>query len=410
MQMIKIVIYQPHKNIWFGNPVRNIINKQQLPNKYAPFLEYLLNSKHKIYFTTKLCIDPGIKNYIKAILEPLELLSWCLFNRVSIKRVSFVFTKRKLVDKDILVLMHYGNFTHEDIDIATQGQKLAKYLSSSRVYKVVHMTHFAYNPAMGAKNLEILKPNLLVAENNLACNSEYYKNYFSKIPVDFYQLPYVPASRFISNTPFEDRINKIVVSGSVTFRMKDIEFKTFFKTDELQPLRRSIYENAYKYPDKIHSLISDVSASFAASLEQNRKGFIGAKLRNLLLFRHPQMNYYRQDIVAAYNSHKMFSVPEEICNLPAIGFVEGMACGCAFFGLDDPMYRDIGMIPGEHYVSYDGSLEGLLEAVSYYQLNSEKLKNIADNGHRFVMEKLNANKIYSDFIADLNLMINAKNN
>lgn len=409
-EILKLVIYRPHDNIWFKNPVRNILKKQLLPNKYAPFLDYLLDSKHKIYFTTKLYVDGGLKNFIKAALEPLELFLWCILNGVSIRRVKFVFTKTALADKDVLMLMHYGTFTHENSETAEQGTKLAEYLSSLTIFKLVHMTHYAYNSAIGAKNLKIFKPDLLVAENNLASNSEYYKKYFSKIPVNFYQLPYVPASRFIANLPFGERINKIVVSGSITFRMKDENFKNFFKIDELQPLRRIIYENSHKYPNKIDSLISDVTASYAAAQSQVQGGFIVERLRNLLLFKHPQMSYYKQDIVVAYNSHKMFSVPEEVCNLPAIGFVEGMACGCAFFGLDDPMYRDIGMIPGEHYVAYDGSLEGLMEAVSYYQINSEKLENIAENGHSFVIEKLNANKIYSDLIAHINLMINAKNN
>ena len=41
-----------------------------------------------------------------------------------------------------------------------------------------------------------------------------------------------------------------------------------------------------------------------------------------------------------------------------IGFVEGMACGSAYIGLDDPMYKDIGLIPGKHYIIY-GTLEDL---------------------------------------------------
>jgi len=407
---LRFVIYRPHENIWFRNPVKNILNKQRLPNKYAPFLDYLLKSDHKIYFTTKLCIDKDLKSYIKAILEPLQLFIWCFLNGISITRVGFIFTKKNLTDKDVLMLMHYGTFTHENSDIATLGQNLAKYISNLEIFKLVHMTHYAYNAEIGAKNLEILKPDLLVAENNLASNSEYYKKYFSKLTSDFYQLPYIPASRFRSNTPFEDRINKIVFSGSITFKMKDACFINFYKTDELQPLRRKIFEVAHKYPNKIYSLISDVSASFAATHRNKRGSFIVKRLMHLLFFKHPQMSYYKQDIVVAYNSYKMFSVPEEICNLPAIGFVEGMACGCAFIGLDDPMYSDIGLIPGEHYVAYDGSLEGLMDAVDYYQINSEKLKNIAENGRKFVIEKLSANKIYGDLVDHLHVMINAKNN
>ena len=53
----------------------------------------------------------------------------------------------------------------------------------------------------------------------------------------------------------------------------------------------------------------------------------------------------------------MFVVPEEANDLPGIGFVEGMACGSAYIGLDDGMYKDIGLIPRKHYITYDGTLE-----------------------------------------------------
>jgi glycosyltransferase involved in cell wall biosynthesis len=396
-EILKLVIYRPHDNIWFKNPVRNILKKQLLPNKYAPFLDYLLDSEHKVYFTTKLYVDGGLKNLIKAAVEPFELLLWCMLNGINIKRVAFIFTKNALEDKDVLILMHYGTFTHEDASIAAQSQKLAKYLSSLSLYKLVHMTHYAYNPTIGSKNLGIFKPDLLVAENNLALNSDFYSRYFSNVADNFYQLPYVSSARFNRKAPFRERINKMVVSGSITFKMKDLEFKNFYKTDELQPLRRSIYERADKYTSEIKSLISDLNASRAGDEKIKSPSFI-QKLMRYFLNKHPQLNYYKQDIVAVYNSHMMFAVPEEICNLPAIGFVEGMACGCAFFGLDDPMYRDLGLIPGVHYVTYDGSESDLIQKVQFYQSRTEELEKIANNGFEFVQNHLTPQIVYKKLL------------
>ena len=238
--------------------------------------------------------------------------------------------------------------------------------------------------------------NLLVAENNLASNSKFYNKYFSKLHTDFYQLSYVPSSRFRSSTPFLNRVNKMVVSGSITFKMKDEEFKEFYKTDELQPLRRTIYENADQYQNEIHSLISDLNASRSPDEKIESVSWLG-KLRSRFVA-HPQLNYYKQDIVSIYNSYMMFTVPEEICNLPAIGFIEGMACGCVFFGLDDPMYRDLGLIPGIHYVSYDGSVFDLIKKVQFYQSHTTELHKIATCGLAFVNDHLTPQIVYKKFM------------
>ena len=101
----------------------------------------------------------------------------------------------------------------------------------------------------------------------------------------------------------------------------------------------------------------------------------------------------------------MFAVPEEICGLPAIGFVEGMACGSVYFGLDDPMYQNIGMNPGVHYVSYDGTVIDLMAKVNYYQAHPTELMNIGEAGSKFVLENLEPTVVYSKFIRQLKLAL-----
>jgi hypothetical protein len=114
----------------------------------------------------------------------------------------------------------------------------------------------------------------------------------------------------------------------------------------------------------------------------------------------PQRSYYKKNIVDVYNSYMMFTVTEEICDLPAIGVVEGMACGSAFFGLDSPMYRDLGMIPGVHYVAHDGSLQDLVEKIRFYQQPSQlsQLEEIAKRGCELVSEKFRPEVVYQEFI------------
>ena len=116
---------------------------------------------------------------------------------------------------------------------------------------------------------------------------------------------------------------------------------------------------------------------------------------------YPQDKYYKIDIVVQYNNYKMFTAVEERGDLPSIGFVEGMACGCAFIGLDDPMYRDIGLIPNFHYISYDGTVKNLMENVRYYQTHSEELERIAKRGHEFVCQNFKAEVVYGNFLAQI---------
>ena len=105
----------------------------------------------------------------------------------------------------------------------------------------------------------------------------------------------------------------------------------------------------------------------------------------------------------------MFAVPEELGDLPAIGFVEGMACGCAYFGLDDPMYRDLGMEPGVHYVAYDGTVQGLADKVRFYQQPEQmpQLERIAARGCALVNEKFRAEVVYRAFVDRLAARRNA---
>jgi glycosyltransferase involved in cell wall biosynthesis len=97
----------------------------------------------------------------------------------------------------------------------------------------------------------------------------------------------------------------------------------------------------------------------------------------------------------------MFVVPEEAIDLPGIGFVEGMACGAAFIGLRNPMYSDLGLVDGIHYIGYNGKLDDMLQKISYYQEHGQELTRIAENGYEFVKKKFDGPKVAEDFFSFL---------
>ena len=111
-------------------------------------------------------------------------------------------------------------------------------------------------------------------------------------------------------------------------------------------------------------------------------------------------------MVDKFNDYKMFICPEEIIDLPAVGFVEGMACGSAFIGIKNSMYKDLGMIDKVNYIAYDGSFDDLMIKINYYQNHPIELEEIAENGRKFIEINFNSEKVIKDL---LNLFKNKLN-
>ena len=109
-------------------------------------------------------------------------------------------------------------------------------------------------------------------------------------------------------------------------------------------------------------------------------------------------------MVDKFNDYKIAVVGEEIMGIPGIGFVEAMACGCAFIGQTVGYYEDYGMKEGIHYIGYDGTKEGLARTIEYWQRpeNQEKLEAIADAGYKFVKNNFKGEVITSNLISQIN--------
>lgn len=382
--------------------MRRILKKEVIPSKYALLLDHLIASDARVYFSTRLFFGSGVRGWCRSVLDALRLLAWAVLNKLDLSRVGFVFTRSGLERMDAIVFMHYGSFTAEDEAGAKACRALAQSFKDMDIFKIVHMTHFAYCPKVGAANLSILSPDLMIAENNLRKNSPFFLQNFKGVSGDFYHLPYVAAQRFQRRTDLASRINKLGVTGSITYKMKDPDFLAYYGQNELQPMRRRIYECQNELSEFIDSFIYDLDEArqkeAALTVGDN---FDATRAQSAA----KQRNYYNADIVQFFNSYRMFAVPEEICDLPGISFIEGMACGTAYFGLDNPMYRDIGMIPGVHYVAYDGTLEHLLERVAYYRQHADELEQIAEQGYQIAHTTLSSDTVYSTFLATLERML-----
>jgi glycosyltransferase involved in cell wall biosynthesis len=114
--------------------------------------------------------------------------------------------------------------------------------------------------------------------------------------------------------------------------------------------------------------------------------------------------YHSFDIVDTYNNYRMFVSPEETIGQPSINAIEGMACGCAYVGRDDPMYTDLGFTKGVHYVAYDGTIEDLARVIGYYQSRPDELARIAEAGRALVTERFRPDRALQAFVKNLEIL------
>ena len=166
---------------------------------------------------------------------------------------------------------------------------------------------------------------------------------------------------------------------------------SFFNSNQLHPMREQIFNE--------RTLISDVCESFISPIVEKIDQPNDLK----------QKKYFSLDFVELYNNYQFFIVPEEVSGLPGIGFVEGMACGSVFIGLKSPIYSDIGMVEGVHYIGYDGTLSDLISKIKYYQKNTDLLNQISQNSYLFVKSNLNIDLIVNNFFAEITFLLNKKN-
>ena len=125
-----------------------------------------------------------------------------------------------------------------------------------------------------------------------------------------------------------------------------------------------------------------------------------------------QKSYYSFNMVDKFNEYKMCIVGEEIMGIPGVGFVEGMACGCAYIGQTIGYYEDYGMQEGVHYIGYDGTVADLRRKIEFYQQleNQQKLETIAENGYKFVHENFRGEIIARKLVEELAKVQKQKSN
>lgn len=267
-------------------------------------------------------------------------------------------------------------------------------------YKVVFGNHFVSinNPI----DLGQIGVNAFVNEIDLS-NNEFVKKYINPGNSDHLKLPYVFAPRFRAKKGFKERINKVMAVGTAStcegapgYSL----YKEFFNTEKIQLMRWEILERKDEIKEYVDCFIGDIrSGSVKKRVPQGVIDKVIWKFQSRKA--QNQSDYTSFDMVETFNNYKMFVCPEELVGMPGIGAIEGMACGTAYIGIDHEMYKSLGLVPDVHYITYDGTLGGLIDVIKEYQNRPDDVERIAKTGMEYVREHFNEKAIQESFISQL---------
>lgn len=378
--------------------------------KFSPALKhgYLLNyllSHPQEYEVCNYINDRGFSLFTKgsnALQKFLNLFSK-LENRIILgkngidrKKIKVITNSEEIRPDDIVIAY---NFHHEHY----------RGLQNVKGFKALSFLHF-HGKAEEDKLIKDAKVDCYFNEVNLYSTSELYR-YFYHEEHPWIVIPFVFAQRFQNKKPFSERQNKAFSVGTITYKVHP-EYFEVYKEGCLQPIRKLVKDFPEYYADTIDCYSEDYHEGDIGKKVTAKDHKIIALYKRIYNRFHNgrQKKYFSFDMVEKFNNYKMCIVGEERIGLPGIGFVEGMACGCAYLGIDSPMYRDYGLVPGVHYISYDGTKEGLLKTIEYYQAleHQEELERIARTGCEFVRKNFRGDVVAEHLINELVHLRNEK--
>lgn len=393
---MRIVFVNMHGNEMLLKTMDKYVFKHSSAIKHKYFLDYLLQNPD-----VEVCSylnDRGfslIHNGNKALLSIINLFKFA--------EHRYVLKKNKIESSKVKTMKSIQDIRNDDIVIVYRHHiEQLRYLENVEAFKAVSMIHF-WGRKDEAKIIEKVSIDCMVNESNLQKNSEIFRRYYT-FDGEWIVHPFVYEERFQVKTEFSKRKKLAFATGTITYR--DIaDFVDVYGDTCNQPSRKQIMDNSEYLEGLVDCYSSDYNEdSMFLKYEPDDNAIVHfyKKFYNRINTGQ-QKKYYSFDMVEKFNEYKMCIVGEEVIGIPGIGFVEGMACGCAYIGLVSSMYEDLGLYPGIHYIGYDGSLEGLKQVVQYYQMdeNQEELAQIAKTGCEYVRKKFAGDIVAKNLLEDL---------
>ena len=393
---MRIVFVNLHSDWMLVKTTAVLIFKFSAAIKHKYLLDYLLT--HPEYEVCSYINDRGfsiLRKGNETLLKFLNLFKYC--------EHRYIMKKNGIEHKKITVIKRLKDIRPDDMvilyNIMTDNYRG---MSGVHVFKALSMLHF-HGRAEEDKLIKEANISCFFNESNLQENSELFRKYYN-IKKPWVVHPFVFQERFKPIKPFSERKNKVFSTGTITYKEHE-EFLSVYGDPCDQPARKFVKDNPDFFKDTVDCYSSDYleGSKIKPYLPTDNKLVrLYKQIHNRFNTGH-QKSYFSFNMVDKFNEYKMCLVGEEILGVPGIGYVEGMACGCAYIGLDSPMYRDLGLIPGVHYISYDGTKEGLKQIVEYYQQDEHQaeLEKIAQTGCEYVRKHFNGPAVAEQLINDL---------
>ncbi len=393
---MRIVFVNLHSNWMLLKNSAVLLFKNSAAVKHGYLLQYLL--KHPEFEICNYINDRGFSIYTHGGKIFQKFLN--LFSRFE---NNYVLIKNGIDPKKITILRHPSEIKEDDI-VIVYNMILSNYrgLDSIQAFKVACMIHFG-GKRIQYENIKKTGVNCLLCEVNLQHTSEIYRR-FSSLNLPWVVHPFVFAERFKNKKPFKERQNKAFAVGTITYKYEK-EFLEVYGNPCDQPIRKMIKDNPEYFKDTIDCYSQDYLENDERKTILDNDGWLIKLYKRYYNRTHTgqQKKYFSFDMVEKFNNYKMHIVGEEILGVPGIGYVEGMACGSAYIGLDSPMYRDLGLIPGKHYIAYDGTQIGLRNTVRYFQMpeHQNELEEIANAGYQYAIKNFNGECVAKSLIESL---------
>ena len=387
--MKRVIFVNLHGNEFLVKTINKIIFKQSAAVKHKYLLDYLLGRD-----------DIEVCTFLNDKSMSISYTHSGLFPKWMVKlEHKYILKKNGIPADKITVLTDESEIRKDDIMII-YNYYANQYEFKKRPDCFIAVSHIHFNTS-NAERMKEINPDLIYNEANFQHGSKIYDAFYSWYKNDFYVIPFVFGDRFVSKTEFKSRENKCFSTGTVTY-MHNIT--PYYGDPCAQPARKQIMTNREQLKDFVDCYNSDYLEDTEDKKFKSTNVF--ARLYNAIyskLYSGRQKKYFSFNMVEKFNQYKMCLIGEEIMQIPGIGFVEGMACGCAYIGQTEGYYEDYGMVEGVHYIGYDGTIEDLKRKISFYQLpeNQEKLEMIALEGCRFVRENFRGTLIARSFFNHL---------
>ena len=400
---MRVVFVNLHSDWMLMEVAMVYVFKYSAAIKHGYFLKYLLEHSED-YEVCNYINDRGFSLFTNGngiIMKFLNLFSG-IENKITLKRNGInpkkikVLRHPKDIQKDDLVILY--NVCNEEL----------RGMNGIDAFKALSMLHFHGRKEEDAMIKEA-NISCFFNEVNLSQTSAIFRKYYH-IKRPWVVHPFVFAERFQNIKPFKERQNKCFSTGTITYK-KHEEFLSVYGDPCDQPARKFVKDNQEFFKDTVDCYNSDYLEDNAGKQINVNDNLIVKIYKKIYNRTHvgKQKKYFSFNMVEKFNDYKMCVIGEEILGVPGIGYVEGMACGSAYIGLDSPMYRDLGLVPGEHYIAYDGTKEGLRKTIEHYQKleNQEELERIAKTGCEYVRKKFCGEKVAEYLI---NSLVEEKNN